>query len=145
MSKDWYMDNAELPLKFFRLLKPSCRFLIPVCQFFIGCRGSYVRFKMPGSPCRRVRSFTYKGSSKVQSRGQGSKHCPAPASHICPLVSLWSLGNVLEAEWRPDGWDTLSLDVGRRLVKPQGIWHPSDCWRKVPATTNGLSLLLQGS
>ena len=59
VSKGWYMDNAELPLKFFRLLKPSCRFLIPVYQFFISCRGSYVRFKTSRSPCRRVRSFTY--------------------------------------------------------------------------------------
>lgn len=60
MSKDWYIDDVELPLKvFLRFVKLSCRFLIPVCQFLISCCGPYLRFKTTEPPWRRWRSLTY--------------------------------------------------------------------------------------
>lgn len=44
VAEGWYVDYVQLRLKFFILVKPSCTFLGLVCQFFIGCCGSRMKF-----------------------------------------------------------------------------------------------------
>lgn len=67
--------------------------------------------------------------AKLSSLKSGARQsCPAPESQICSLKSgecLWRQGAP-----KTDGRATLSLNVGRCLVKPQGTQHLSTAGEK---------------